>query len=143
MGRVSTVGANFTPYTDGPKLDSCKQCAMKVEAKAMERVAQYYKAIESHSWEGMLECVSEGVAVTFVDSNRNWAGRAIAKEKFSGWLKSAPKLAVTWSVRDVICEDQDQVTVITLDCDFKPGSKHAMRYYVSRQNEITKIEHLP
>merc|ERR1712232_524558 len=64
-------------------------------------VTEYYDAIQRHSAEGMLKCVSEEIACTFLEPERNWLGKEVAAKKFSDWFRRCPDVSVQWEITSI------------------------------------------
>merc|ERR1712203_332411 len=106
---------------------------------AVELVGQYYHAINQHSAAGMLDCVEDAVEVSFAEAERNWAGRALAEDKFAGWFARCPDVRATWAV-DTANVGADGSVELALDCTFTPESRHGMGYIVSTNGKIQSIK---
>jgi len=132
-------------YVSGGKIDPdlapCQKrarCGMSPKDSARRVIEDYYFAINCHSVEGMLQKVSEDVAVTFLESHRNWSGKAVAAEKFGNWFRQCPSVHADYEFSSIDCEEGDIIRVV-LQCDFGKG-KHAMGYLL-KKGLICQIEH--
>jgi hypothetical protein len=104
---------------------------------------EYYKSMNNHTID-CLEYLSEDVFVTFLEKERNWKGKEVAKEKFGNMFSLNPNFY--GEILKIFKETEDSLSVFVYfgDKDESLNSKFENKkimIYTFKSNKITRIDH--
>mmetsp|Transcript_11568 Transcript_11568/g.15926 ORF Transcript_11568/g.15926 Transcript_11568/m.15926 type:complete len:128 (-) Transcript_11568:1044-1427(-) len=118
-----------------------------------EVLREYYNAMNKQDLLKALSFLGEDVMVIFPESDRNWSGKTIAKEKFEGMFKRMPGFYGEFDINSVTksnrfnSEVSSEVVEVKASCRFSSSinnevSKRDMEYTIDiPTGKILKIVH--
>jgi hypothetical protein len=104
---------------------------------------EYYQSMNNHTLD-CLEFLSDDVVVTFLEKERNWNGKEMAKEKFGKMFSLYPTM--NGEILEIFKETEDSLSVFVYFGDKDESlntkfEKKKIMIYTFDSNKIKRIDH--